>query len=116
MSYTASCCATEGFDERVDRYDNIVGKDPGAVEARHRVADMLECLRQSLVWYHVPPDEQKKYNQMCNNLEDLVTELESKDILAIAGADTDGIALAIKLGLMYEESQETPHNQDERRD
>ena len=112
MSYTASCCATEGFDERVDRYDNIVGKDPGAVEARHRVADMLECLRQSLVRYHVPPDVLKKLN----DLEDLVTELESKDILAIAGADTDGIALAIKLGLMYEESQETPHNQDERRD
>jgi hypothetical protein len=112
MRYTASCCATEGFDERVDRYDNIVGKDPGAVEARHRVADMLECLHQSLVRYHVPPDVLKKLN----DLEDLVTELESKDILAIAGADTDGIALAIKLGLMYEESQETPHNQDERRD
>ena len=112
MRYTASCCATEGFDERVDRYDNIVGKDPGAVEARHRDADMLECLRQPLVRYHVPPDVLKKLN----DLEDLVTELESKDILAIAGADTDGIALAIKLGLMYEESQETPHDQDERRD
>ena len=116
MSYTASCCATEGFDERVDRYDNIVGKDPGAVEARHRVADMLECLRQSLVWYHVPPDEQKKYNQMFNNLEDLVTELESKDILAIAGADTDGVALAVKLGLMCGTEPKNPHDQDEGRD
>ena len=112
MRYTASCCATEGFDERVDRYDNIVGKDPGAVEARHRVADMLECLRQSLVRYHVPPDVLKKFN----DLEDLVTELESKDILAIAGADMDGVGLAIQLGLMYEEPQEPPHDQDERRD
>ena len=113
MSYTARCCATGGFDERVDYYDDIVGKDPEAVKARRRVADMLECLRQSLVRFHVPPDEQKKFNQKFNDLEDLVTELESKDILAIAGADMDGVALAIQLGLMY---GMPPHDQDEGRD
>lgn len=110
MSYMAICCATEGFDERVDRYDNIVGKNPEAVQARDRVADMLECLRQSLVRYHVSPDVVKTLN----DLEDLVTELESKDILAIAGADMDGVALAAQLGLMYGTQPQDPHDQDER--
>ena len=112
MRYTASCCATEGFDERVDRYDNIVGKDPGAVEARHRVADMLVCLRQSLVRFHVPPDQLR----MLNDLEDRITELESEDVLAIARADLDGAALAVKLGLLIEAGKPCdPHCPEEGR-
>lgn len=112
MSYTANRCAAEGFDERVDRYDNIVGKDPEAVEARKRVADILENLRQSLLRFHVPPDVVKTLN----DLEDLVTELESKDILAIAGADMDEVGLAVQLGLMYGMQPQNLHDQNERRD
>lgn len=110
MSYTADCCATEGFNERVNRYDDIIGKDREAAEARKRVKGMLECLRQTLVRLHVSPEVMK----MLDNLERLITDLESKDILAIAGDNMDGVGLAIHLGLMCEVPPQKPFDQDEK--
>ena len=104
MSYTVNGCAARSVEERVDQYDDLLGKDPAVLEARKRIAGMLECLRQSLVRFHVPPDQL----QVLNDLEDGITELESEDVLAIARADLDGAALAVKLGLMIETGK--PHD------
>lgn len=105
MSYTAIRCATEEFEQRVDRYDNAIGEDPAVLEARMRISDMLEHFRQLLVKLHAPKEELQKLK----DLEDMVTELESEDVLAIARADMDGAAIAVKLGLMY--GSDDPHDQ-----
>ena len=112
MSYTGSNCAARSVEERADQYDEIIGKDPAVLKARAQIAGMLECLRQSLVRFHVPPDQMR----MLNDLEDMVTDLEGEDVLAIARAETDGAALAIKLGLKIDLSATCdPQNQDEGR-
>lgn len=95
MSYTATSCAAREFEERVDRYDDILGTNPAVLKARTRITDKLEHLRQSLVQFHVPPETL----QTLKDIEDMVTELEAQDVLAIAGADMDDVCLAISLGL-----------------
>lgn len=112
MRYTVNNCAARSVEERVDQYDELLGKDQAVLEARKRIAGMLECLRQSLVRFHVPPD----LLQILNDLEDGITELESEDVLAIARADLDGAALAVKLGLMIEAGKPyDPHCPEEGR-
>lgn len=95
-------CAAWGIEERIDQYDEMIGKDPEVREAWARIKDALVRLRESMARFTVSPDEQERMNQMFIELEDLITELESKDVLAIAKADMDGVGIIIKLGLMYE--------------
>ena len=115
MSYTVITCAARSVKERVDNCDYIIGKDPAVLNARARIAEMLECLRRSLTQFHVPPNQESEKAQMLKDLkdlEDMITELEAEDVLAIAKADIDGAALAMQLGLMFRLSNYDPCDQD----
>ena len=115
MSYTVITCAARSVKERVDNCDYIIGKDPAVLNARARIAEMLECLRRSLTQFHVPPNQESEKAQMLKDLkdlEDMITELEAEDVLAIAKADIDGAALAMQLGLMFRQSNYDPCDQD----
>ena len=115
MSYTVITCAARSVKERVDNCDYIIGKDPAVLNARARIAEMLECLRRSLTQFHVPPNQESEKAQMLKDLkdlEDMITELEAEDVLAIAKADIDGAALAMHLGLMFRQSNYDPCDQD----
>ena len=96
MSYTVITCAARSVKERVDNCDYIIGKDPAVLNARARIAEMLECLRRSLTQFHVPPNQESEKAQMLKDpkdLEDMITELEAEDVLEIAKAEIDGAAL-----------------------
>ena len=96
MKCTAFSCATRSFDERVDYYDEIVGKNPDVLLVRDRITDTLGSIIQDLERLQVPPSI---IDQLVE-LEDYVTELESREILVIAEAATDEIGLAIRLGMI----------------
>lgn len=96
MKSAAFSCATRSFDERVDYYDEIVGNNPDALLARDKITDTLGNIIQDLERRQVPPSI---IDQLIE-LEDYVTELESREILVIAEAATDEISLAIRLGMI----------------
>lgn len=115
MKFTAhSDCATEGLEERIDQYDNIVDKDVHVRECLQRIKDNIGCIRNALTKYCATPEE----FEALKDLEDEITELQSEIIRLIVTGMHDDNYIAFLVGLRYgqirERRRQKSHGNDRR--
>ena len=93
--YTCAFCKSEGYQQRIDCYDETISSDPDVQYAWERIPGALEIIRQSLIRIQAPPS----IIEQLDELDDHIVELVPAIIEAIAKADE--VELAIMLGKMY---------------
>lgn len=110
MKFTAhSDCATEGLEERIDHYDNIVDKDIHVRECLQRIEDKIGCIRNALTRCCATPKEM----EALNDLDDEITGLQTEMITLLAGEAHDETYIAYHVGVMFGQLRERRNRDDQ---
>ncbi len=98
MKFTANMdCATEGLEERKDRYDDYVGEDPWVQEALRHVSDKIGCIRNVLIQSQASAED----IALLDELDDMIVEVMTREINVLAEAADKEVFIAYRVGQAY---------------